>query len=275
MNTADDDGHLLKKLAKEVGSVRSLNTFDLSHFEKIYSALHALADSQPNIKELNPTYKCADHLQSFLKWIKSNNVDVGNVDIRTCEYGFGVFAKEQIDKDSILASIPLKLMIVSDPSQISELDLLVKSDPILRSIPNLVLILRLLIEFNKHDSLFKNYINILPRYFDLPMFYTPSKLAFLKGTSLFGLVIKDQVYLAQQYLHIMNLLKARNYSLLTANQFTLQAFMWARAITLTRQNPIPIVDDINLDTDAENKTQLCLIPFYDMFNHKHGEVKFF
>jgi histone-lysine N-methyltransferase SETD3 len=118
------------------------------------------------------------------------------------------------------------------------------------------------------------------------MFFTPEKIMLLKGTSLFGLstinilalALKDQFTLAQQYLHIRNFLKLHGKSFISEEKFTLQAFKWARAITLTRQNSIP---HINVQKhQMSNKPtnlpmQLALIPLYDMFNHRSGIIDTF
>ena len=107
---------------------------------------------------------------------------------------------------------------------------------------------------------------MLPRKFSIPLFDPPEKVKYLKGTCVFNCVIKDLFNFARQFLHIRQLIQRNPDFPLTLEQFTLDAFKWARAITLTRQNPLPRVDG------ETTHYALCLIPFYDMFNHQPGHV---
>jgi hypothetical protein len=167
----------------------------------------------------------------------------------------------------ILSRIPLELMITSDPSSHQGLNKLAANDPLLASVPSLALILRLLFEFNDASSGYKPYVAILPRKFSIPLFYTPEELACLKGTSILGTLslpgpaLKDYFVAVQAYIHISRIIASSD--ILPPGSFTVEAFMWARAVCLTRQNQINV---------EGGKMQLSLIPLYDMFNHRHGEV---
>lgn len=66
---------------------------------------------------------------------------------------------------------------------------------------------------------------------------------------------KEFLYIDSVLQH-SNILKVLNWS----------DFVWARGIVMTRQNRIPVSND---------KSCLALIPFFDMFNHKAGQITTF
>ena len=53
----------------------------------------------------------------------------------------------------------------------------------------------------------------------------------------------------------------------TTQTFTLDAFMWAVAIVMTRQNNVPL----GVERDGKATSVLSLVPVFDMANHEDGE----
>jgi hypothetical protein len=67
---------------------------------------------------------------------------------------------------------------------------------------------------------------------------------------------------AKEFLYVMQVLQ--KYPIIKS--FGWHDFVWARGIVMTRQNKIPI---------SEESTCLALIPYFDMFNHRAGQITTF
>lgn len=96
--------------------------------------------------------------------------------------GFGVFTDQDIPKDQIITSIPRSLIFTSDPKESQELASLIEKDEMLTRVQSLALMLRLLIEAFDMKSEYKPYIDVLPREFNLPIYFSKEKMMLLKGT---------------------------------------------------------------------------------------------
>ncbi|KAI8916125.1 hypothetical protein EDD86DRAFT_197723 [Gorgonomyces haynaldii] len=173
--------------------------------------------------------------------------------------GNGVFAKSDLEMDQPVCLIPERLMITSVVDQ--KLERLLGTSSIRRA-QSTVLAIKLLLHYFDQKSFFRPYLDILPNGFDIPLFYSMEQINKLTGTSVKQLVIKDRFFFAMQYLSILSLVQ-KHPDILHPDDFTVSAFMWARSIAQTRQNPIP----------TEDGQALALIPLLDMFNHRPGPIK--
>jgi protein-histidine N-methyltransferase len=141
---------------------------------------------------------------------------------------------------------------------------LIEKDWMLKSMPSFRLIFHLLQEFFNPHSLWKEYIQMLPRDFSLPMLYTVEEIGELHGLTVMHDCIRDIFSGLLQFFHLRRLLKLD--PIFPCEELTLARFEWARAVVLTRQNPIQSY------VNNELSFQLALIPLYDMFNHSDGDI---
>ena len=72
------------------------------------------------------------------------------------------------------------------------------------------------------------------------------------------------IHHVRQYVHIRKLLET--HPIVPLKKFTYDLFTWAKGVVMTRQNQIPL---------DNQKECMCLIPLYDFFNHKAGEITTF
>ncbi|KAG5463324.1 MAG: hypothetical protein BJ554DRAFT_221 [Olpidium bornovanus] len=84
------------------------------------------------------------------------------------------------------------------------------SDPVLQIIPSSVLALHLLRESLDPQSFWAPYIELLPRRFDIPLWYSLSELEALRGLYAMREAIRLYRNVIRQYWHIRRLLKVRS-----------------------------------------------------------------
>lgn len=145
--------------------------------------------------------------------------------------------------------------------------------PLLASMPNFILPLKLIIESYDPQSFWKPYIDILPRNVPIPLNWTTEDVEMMKGSSTQSRIFRDLRTFVRAYVTIFNGID--NISPdpnapplpISPRQFTWNSFKWAMSIILSRQNNYTI--SVNPD-DNTVKSGLCLIPGLDMFNHAPG-----
>ena len=220
----------------------------------------------------------------FKSWCTDNKVaswDSSPVEIATdLPQGNGLVARAPISKGSCILEIPRPLMMsIANSSQLNaELKSLIDQDQLISRTPPLCLALFLLDHKlnQKEASFWAPYINILPRTFDIPLYWDPPHFATLrKSLSLttyrqsVGIIVNT----ALQYCHVFSILSRLGAAAPFAlEHFTWTNFRWAISVVLTRQNELPSVSSPSLSQTA---APVALIPFWDMCNHDTGEMTSF
>ena len=72
-------------------------------------------------------------------------------------------------------------MMSVETAKSSSIGTLIERDPLLQTMPNVVLAIHLLIERNSPASIWEPYINILPHTYTTVLYFTPTQLEGLKG----------------------------------------------------------------------------------------------
>lgn len=120
---------------------------------------------------------------SFHEWLINHDAIINGLHVRDCEYGSGVFAKTNIENDSLMARIPREIMLSTEFHQRSDLKLILSRDQMLKSMESLVLTIQLLQEDQDQESFYRPYLNVLPRLLPkLPISYNTTDLESLKGS---------------------------------------------------------------------------------------------
>lgn len=70
----------------------------------------------------------------------------------------------------------------------------------------------------------------------------------------------------KQFLVLRNYLSKQTIGNISFKEFSWERFSWAISVVMTRQNQI---------VGQDNRQQLCLIPVWDLCNHRHGSVSTF
>ena len=96
-------------------------------------------------------------------------------------------------------------MMSVETARHSSIGFLVERDPLLKTMPNVVLSIHLLVEKNSPASLWEPYINILPHSYNTVLYFTPSQLEGLKGSPVLEDALKQYKFVARQYAYFYRL----------------------------------------------------------------------
>ena len=121
------------------------------------------------------------------------------------EQGLGLRVTEEISEGGEVIRIPQKAMMSVETARHSSIGFLVERDPLLKTMPNVVLSIHLLVEKNSPASLWEPYINILPHSYNTVLYFTPSQLEGLKGSPVLEDALKQYKFVARQYAYFYRL----------------------------------------------------------------------
>ncbi|XP_065833522.1 actin-histidine N-methyltransferase-like [Oscarella lobularis] len=205
----------------------------------------------------------------FRDWLTANGAEVQDVTFEEIPgRGFGVKALKPLEKHELFFSIPYKLMMTSVCVKESSLGPLVKNDRLLQSLPSAALSLYLLAERWNPDSFWRPYIDMLPKMYTIPLFYSVDEVRMLEGSPVYLEVLNQNRSIARQYAYLHQMIyshpDAKNV-VLSQKPFNYVDFKWAVGSVLTRQNSIPI-------RDGDAGFSIGLISAWDMCNHANGAI---
>ncbi|KAJ3672478.1 hypothetical protein LUZ60_007199 [Juncus effusus] len=187
-------------------------------------------------------------LHTFLNWLQANGAELRNCTIKPClpSRGFGVFSTSPSDHhNSIPMVVPLDLAIT--PMRVLQDSTL---GPTCRDLFNkggtddrFLVMLFLLVESLRPDSLWKPYLDILPRKFGTPLWFSETELCELKGTTLYQATLLQRKSLQALYENkvrvlVEELLNAHGFQRTRELQY--EDFLWANSIFWTRALNIPM-----------------------------------
>lgn len=237
-------------------------------------------------------------LKNLFDWIKSQQVDLSNVEIfekfekienqdfkdnsisnisnlnNSKSIGYGLKLLKEMKQGDIVFKIPKNLILTCEIFLNNhEMSNIVKNDPLLNSMPNILLSFGLVFEFYKrNDSNWRIYLESLPHTFYNICSFETADFVLLKGSRLF----KEALYLwtscIRQYLYLhlkfIDAINSKNNNELKEfikkynlhSKFNLKDYLWAVSVVMTRVNPIPILN-------KERQNTLGLIPIMDLCNH--------
>lgn len=166
---------------------------NLSHIEKVESEIKFFVKNDR-----------VSLLKNFLEWAKENGANCRGIEIvQFDKFGMGLKATENISKETIFINIP-STMLLSSENASEELEEMFSHFPD-RSDFQLAVIL--MCEKLKANSTWKPYIDILPRRYSLPIYYSQSEMEIIKNTQAFQPAINQwrttvmQYYYLYRYLH--------------------------------------------------------------------------
>ena len=174
----------------------------------------------------------------------------------------GLRLKEAAVRGEEVIRVPQKAMLSVDTAKASSIGTLIERDPLLKTMPNVVLAIHLLIERNSPASIWEPYINILPHVYNTVLYFTPKQLEGLKGSPALEDALKQFKFVARQYAYFYRLFS----NTLLKDYLTYDEYRWAVSTVMTRQNVVPS------SADAPDTLVNTLIPLWDMANHDQGEI---
>eukprot|EP01112_Ceratiomyxa_fruticulosa_P009164 TRINITY_DN2390_c0_g1_i1.p1 TRINITY_DN2390_c0_g1~~TRINITY_DN2390_c0_g1_i1.p1 ORF type:complete len:536 (-),score=134.07 TRINITY_DN2390_c0_g1_i1:40-1647(-) len=215
------------------------------------------------------------NIKNFVLWINNNGCKISpkiQVSSGLLE-GNGIVATDDIVEDEVLLEINPKVMMTQETALNSKIGQQFSRDPIGRGNSVVFLTLHLIAEkLEEKKSFWAPYINVLPKTFSTPPYWTLKDIEELKGSPTQGECIKIIVNIARTYAYLYQVFVASPV-VLTPYSFTWDVFIWGFSCVMTRQNKIPFFNDGTLVNKHE--VMLGLIPFWDFFNHTNGKITTF
>ncbi|XP_072967093.1 protein-lysine N-methyltransferase EFM1 isoform X2 [Typha angustifolia] len=188
-------------------------------------------------------------LDRFLQWLQANGAELRGCSIRCCgpNNGFGVFLTETpsgIDNNGVVMVVPLDLAItpmrvLQDPTVGPRCRALFEEGDV---DDRFLVMLFLIVERLRPDSLWKPYLDMLPSTFGSPLWFTEDELSALKGTTLHRATVLQRKSLEDLFRDKM---KGLIEELLCSNELQCtreiqyEDFLWANSIFWTRALNIP------------------------------------
>ncbi|CAG8480211.1 828_t:CDS:10 [Funneliformis mosseae] len=211
--------------------------------------------------------------QKFVEWFCSNggkiSPKIAFKDYSSENSGRGVVAVDDIQPFEVLFSIPHSIILSEKTSSLKDLipsDEFEKLGKINSWFP---LILCMMYESQKEDSLWKPYFDILPREFDTPMFWNEEQLAELEGTSVIDKIgrVEAEIQFNEHLLPIIQSIP----SIFDSNKHNLELFHCMGSLVMANafQNKIK-KDDAENNDEVDEDEEITMMPMADMLNHKTG-----
>merc|ERR1719150_1936248 len=200
-------------------------------------------------------------IKPFLSWITELGAVIDGVEVADFgEHGLGLRVTKDIKQGEEVIRVPQKAMMSVDTAKASSIGTLIEKDPLLQTMPNVVLAVHLLIERNSPASIWEPYINTLPHSYTTVLYYDQNKFEELRGSPALEDGLKQYKFVARQYAYFYRLFS----NTLLKDYLTYEEYRWAVSTVMTRQNLVP-----GRETEGVVNT---LIPFWDLANHDNGEL---
>ena len=190
---------------------------------------------------------------TFLKELYKHNVFFPKLEIHFFSEDYrGITAKNKIQKDEIILTIPKECLISLELVLSTEYGKKIGEFMYYELASPKHCLLSTFLLFEKNNKNWKFYFDLLPKNFsNFPIFYTDEELNYLIGSPFLNQIIDKKNDIKKDYLTICEKIPCFNI-------FTLKEFMEARVIISSRIFGISIN---NVKTDV-------LVPFADLLNHK-------
>uniref|UniRef100_A0A0X3NVV4 protein-histidine N-methyltransferase n=2 Tax=Schistocephalus solidus TaxID=70667 RepID=A0A0X3NVV4_SCHSO len=240
----------------------------LTYFKNMQVITTELSILQKDICMIRNLPKSDFERQKFLLKLKSRlgTCFLKSIDFRqTDDSGFGVFSAEDIQAQECVLRISME-HILSAQSVIAYFPPTLRADPLLRGMENIALSLSLLHELSLGEkSMWCDYLYSLPTSYTTVMYLSAEHMELLSGFPIAGMALNAFRSICRQYAYFFLLLEKTKTLLGNMKFFCFSDYCWAVSVVMSRNNRVP-------DPDCPEKEILCLIPLWDMINHRAGRV---
>ncbi|XP_070507269.1 actin-histidine N-methyltransferase [Chironomus tepperi] len=240
-------------------------------YNEIYNLLERIMKIESEIKVPFKSSRSEKAIENFIGWCVNEGAKFDKIELKDIpDYGLGLVSKESLNEGEIFIEIPQNMIFSYSKIENSIPNVLkqkIFSDcPLFENMSNVKLALALMIERMNNQSKFKPYFDVLPNKFSTVLYFTPTEMKELQGTSAFSSAIKQVKYISAQYAFLYKyLMITTNDSIMEElrDNFTYEFYRWAVSCVMTRQNIIPKDDGLN---------ESALIILWDMANHTNGDI---
>ena len=116
-------------------------------------------------------------LKPFTAWLEDLGARMEGVEVADFgEQGLGLRTTKDLTQGEPVIRIPRKAMMTTDTARASSIGTLIERDPLLQTMPNVVLAVHLLIERNSPASLWEPYINTLPHSYSTVLYFSKEQV---------------------------------------------------------------------------------------------------
>lgn len=234
--------------------------------DRMLARLRRLQRDTKHFRSVIPT-RTADAFSKFTAWLTEHGYEADKspfrFDFAAGESGDNatLFATRDIPKDELFIRVTGDLILVPDLSPESPIGRLVAAVPALSDMPSITLALTVLLEASDPKSRFAPYIGVLPATFTIPFGnFSAADSAALRPSPAASGVIKSIRAQIRNYTFIYSALHRMRLPEFPVSIFSVNNYIWAVSVAMTRQNAIPV----------RSPPPLALIPVWDMCNHQPG-----
>eukprot|EP00808_Paulinella_micropora_P031627 g5082.t1 len=194
-----------------------------------------------------------DKFDNLITWLKDGGAAFPNLIMKfyTVDYR-GVHARRRLEKDELILSVPLPLIITTEVAKESDIGQRIKNSGCQLYSDHSWLAAFLLQEKYNATSKWRPYLDILPvHYRNMPLFFDDEELGWLKGSFTTKMISDRKFSLRLEYDNICKYVPE-------FSQYHHLDFSWARVAVITRVFGFEV---------AGEKTE-GLVAMADMLNHK-------
>ncbi|CAH8498842.1 unnamed protein product [Heterobilharzia americana] len=181
------------------------------------------------------------------------------------EFGFGLRALVPIEEGDQLITVPRRAVCCLENSS-KNLREFISQDSLASNMENVALCLCLLGELYEGDnSPWQDYIKSLPSDYSIFLYMSVADIRHLKGSPTLEKVATNYLFICRQYAYFCcQFMKNPKIVNVPNFVFCFKDYRWAVSTVMSRSNYIP-------HSNGRDKI-MCLIPVWDMINHKFGHV---
>lgn len=174
-----------------------------TQYTEIQSNLQRLQAIESKLKAKSHNGNRLATIDRFLEWAKANGAHFDGVRVQQFpQYELGLVATKDFQRGEQFVTIPHKMILSLDNLSETAAEIL-DQVPVLDTMPNVKLAFVLVIErLNGNTSFWKPYIDLLPERYSTVMYFTPSEMNELKGSSAFHMALNQCKHIARQYAFI-------------------------------------------------------------------------
>ncbi|KAK2434642.1 ribulose-1,5 bisphosphate carboxylase/oxygenase large subunit N-methyltransferase, chloroplastic [Trifolium repens] len=190
-------------------------------------------------------------VQTFWKWLQEEGVITAKTPVKASVVpeGLGLVALKDISRNDVVLQVPKRLWINPDAVEASEIGRVCSELQ-----PWLSVILFLIRERSRSDSIWKHYFGILPQETDSTIYWSEEELQEIQGTQLLNTTLSVKEYVKNECLKLEKEIILPNKRLFPS-PVTLDDFFWAFGILRSRA------------FSRLRNENLVIIPLADLLNH--------
>ncbi|MCH96508.1 rubisco large subunit N-methyltransferase, partial [Trifolium medium] len=169
-------------------------------------------------------------VQTFWKWLQDEGVITAKTPVKASVVpeGLGLVALKDISRNDVVLQVPKRLWINPDAVEASEIGKVCSELK-----PWLSVILFLIRERSRSDSIWKHYFGILPQETDSTIYWSEEELQELQGAQLLNTTLSVKEYVKNECLKLEKEIILPNKQLFPS-PVTLDDFFWAFGMLRSR-----------------------------------------